>query len=152
MINHNFTLKEKALAAAKLLRAPVRHVETSPYLIDRIGVEPRMIAANAVEQLVKENDELRDRLAKYQITDYQSLDRLPVESIVAAHDNNFDKGDRVRLKDSPDITGIIEGRKGFWLIHGVAIFYRVLFDGWAESIPVIATAVEPLPEADDAKQ
>ncbi|EEP9438948.1 hypothetical protein HCO87_003807 [Salmonella enterica subsp. enterica serovar Reading] len=152
MINPNLTLKEKAIAAAEFLRAHARHMESSPYLVDRIGAKPRMMAANAIEQLVKENDELRDRLAKHQTTDYQSLDDLPVKSIVATHDNNFANGDRIRLKHRPDITGIIESCEEFWLIHGVVIFYRVLLDGWAESIPVIATAVEPLPEADDAKR
>ncbi|EOX8392829.1 hypothetical protein [Salmonella enterica] len=152
MINHNLTLKEKALAAAEFLRGHARHAESSPCLVDRIGAEPRMMAANAIEQLVKDNDELRNQIAKYQTTDYPSLEGLPVESIVAAHDNNFAIGDRVRLKYRPDITGTIEGCKDFWLIHGVAIFYRVLLDGWAESIPIVTTAVEPLPEADDAKQ
>lgn len=152
MINRNLTLKEKALAAAEFLRGHARHAESSPYLVDRIGAEPRMLAANAIEQLAKENDELRDQIAKHQTTDYQSLDGLPVESIVATHDNNFTIGARARLKYRPDITGIIKGSKDFWLIHGVAIFYHVLLDGWAESIPIIATALEPLPEADDAKQ
>lgn len=152
MINHNLTLKEKSLAAAEFLRVHARHAERSPYLVDRIGAEPRMLAANAVEQLVNENEELRAQIAKYQTTDYSSLDGLPVESIVAAHDNNFAIGDRVRLKYRPDIIGTIEGRKDFWLIHGVAIFYHVLLDGWAKSIPIIATALEPLPEADDENQ
>ncbi|HFD9221823.1 TPA: hypothetical protein ACF632_003436 [Salmonella enterica] len=152
MINHNLTLKEKALAAAEFLRGHARHAESSPYLVDRIGAEPRMMAANAIEQLVKDNDELRNQIAKYQTTDYQSLDDLSVESIVAAHDNNFASGDRIRLKHRPDITGTIGGYKVFRLMHGAAVFYHVLLDDWAEPILIIATAVEPLPEADDTKQ
>ncbi|ECF0262035.1 hypothetical protein EZX95_14765, partial [Salmonella enterica subsp. enterica serovar Java] len=66
MINHNLTLKEKALAAAEFLRTHARHAESSPYLVDRIGAEPRMLAATAIEQLVKENAELRAQLVAFQ--------------------------------------------------------------------------------------
>lgn len=109
-------------------------------------------AADFIEEINQENDELRDQIAKHQTTDYQSLDDLPVESIVAAHDNNFASGDRIRLKHRPDITGTIRCYEVFRLMHGAVIAYHVLLDGWAESIPIITTAVEPLPEADDAKQ
>ncbi|EBA7711939.1 hypothetical protein B9206_21695 [Salmonella enterica] len=152
MINHNLTLKEKALAAAEFLRAHARHAESSPYLVDRIGAEPRMMAANAIEQLVKDNDELRAQIAKHQTTDYQSLDDLPIKSIVAFHDNHFTNGDRVRLKHRPDITGTIGGYSAFWLMHGSVIAYHVLLDHLDESIPIVTTALEPLPEADNAKQ
>ncbi|EDQ2390487.1 hypothetical protein RU50_001416 [Salmonella enterica subsp. enterica] len=152
MINHNLTLKEKALAAAEFLRTHARHAESSPYLVDRIGAEPRMLAANAIEQIVKENDELRDQIAKHQPTDYQSLDDLSVESVIAFHDNHFTNGDRVRLKHRPDITGTIEGHKVFWLMHGSVIAYQVFLDRMGEPIPIVTTALEPLPEADDAKR
>ncbi|AXC66298.1 hypothetical protein DOE63_12480 [Salmonella enterica subsp. diarizonae serovar 59:z10:-] len=152
MINYNLTLKEKALAAAEFLRTHARHAESSPYLVDRIGAEPRMMAANAIEQLVKENDELRDRIAKHQTTDYQSLDDLPVKSIIALHDNHFTKGDRVRLKHRPDITGTIGDYDPIWLMHGPVIACHVLLDHLDKSIPIVTTALESLPEADDAKQ
>ncbi|EOA1534590.1 hypothetical protein ACH8KY_005092 [Salmonella enterica subsp. enterica serovar Braenderup] len=111
-----------------------------------------MIAASAVEQLVNENDELRAQIAKYQTTDYQSLDDLLVKSIIAFHDNHFTSGDRVRLKHRPDITGTIMCHKVFWLTYGSTITCQVLFDRLPGSISVIPTALEPLPEADDAKQ
>ncbi|EAO8179426.1 hypothetical protein AHV57_00725 [Salmonella enterica] len=152
MINHNLTLKEKALAAAEFLRTHARHAESSPYLVDRIGAEPRMLAANAIEQIVKENDELRDQIAKHQATDYQSLDDLPVKSIIALHDNHFTKGDRVRLKHRPDITGTIGAFDPVWLMCGPVIACHVLLDHLDKSIPIVTTALEPLPEADDAKQ
>lgn len=108
--------------------------------------------ADLIEELNQENDELHNQIAKYQTTDYQSLDDLPVKSVIAFHDNHFTNGDRVRLKHRPDITGTIEGYKVFWLMHVPTIAHQVLLDRLAESIPIVTTALEPLPEADDAKQ
>ncbi|HAF2130369.1 TPA: hypothetical protein G9F27_004657 [Salmonella enterica] len=108
--------------------------------------------ADLIEELNQENDELRAQIAKHQTTDYQSLDDLSVKSIIAFHDNHFISGDRVRLKHRPDITGTIGGYAAFWLMHGSVIAYHVLLDHLDESIPIVTTALEPLPDADDAKQ
>ncbi|EAA6374011.1 hypothetical protein EWF69_18055 [Salmonella enterica subsp. enterica serovar Thompson] len=109
-------------------------------------------AADFIEEINQENDELRDQIAKPQTTDYQSLDDLPVKSVIAFHDNHFTNGDRVRLKLRPDITGTIGGYTAFWLMHGSVIAYHVLLDHMDEYIPIVTTALELLPEADDAKQ
>ncbi|EGX5147811.1 hypothetical protein DQ657_27405 [Salmonella enterica] len=110
-------------------------------------------SANAYQKmLIEAADLLRDQIVKYQTTDYQSLDDLPVKSVIAFHDNHFTNGDRVRLKHRPDITGTIKSQKVFWLMHGSVIACQVLLDRLGESIPIVTTALEPLPEADDAEQ
>ncbi|EOV0286668.1 hypothetical protein ACOIP5_005742, partial [Salmonella enterica] len=109
-------------------------------------------AADFIEEINQENDELRAQIAKHQTTDYQPLDDLPVKSIIALHDNHFTKGDRVRLKHRPDITGTIGACDPVWLMYGPVIACHVLLDNLDKSIPIVTTALEPLPEADDAKQ
>ncbi|MGG5931991.1 hypothetical protein ACQSDP_20195 [Salmonella enterica] len=108
MINYNLTLKEKALAAAEFLRTHARHAESSPYLVDRIGAEPRMMAANAIEQLVKENDELRAQLVAFQkaANPAVAVDPAKEDSEHTCY-TSFTKGACVRLKSHPDQHGTV---------------------------------------------
>ncbi len=119
MINHNLTLKEKALAAAEFLRAHARHAESSPYLVDRIGAEPRMMAANAIEQLVKENDELRAKLVAFQKAANLAVAVDPASGLdTTAWYTPFVRGARVCLKVHPYQRGTIvntrfDDRRGY---------------------------------------
>lgn len=109
MINHNLTPKEKALAAAEFLRGHARHAERSPYLVDRIGAEPRMMAANAIEQLVKENDELRAQLVAFQKAANPAVAVDPAkEGSEHTCYTPLAKGTRVFLKVHPHRHGTIE--------------------------------------------
>ncbi|HAD5966795.1 TPA_asm: hypothetical protein G1Q02_08065 [Salmonella enterica subsp. enterica serovar Typhimurium] len=110
MINHNLTLKEKALAAAEFLRTHARHAESSPYLVDRIGAEPRMMAANAIEQLVKENAELRAQLIAFQkaANPAVAVDLASGPDTTACY-TPFVTGTRVCLKANPDQRGTVVG-------------------------------------------
>lgn len=108
MINYNLTLKEKAIAAAEFLRTHARHAESSPYLVDRIGAEPRMMAANAIEQLVKENAELRAQLVAFQKAANPAITfDLAGGSDSTAWYTPFVRGARVHLKSHPDQHGIV---------------------------------------------
>ncbi|HCL5308937.1 TPA: hypothetical protein N2G38_001169 [Salmonella enterica] len=108
MINHNLTLKEKALAAAEFLRTHARHAESSPYLVDRIGAEPRMLAATAIEQLVKENAELRAQLVAFQ----KAANPAVAFDLAGGSDSTawytpFVRGAHVCLKSHPDQHGTV---------------------------------------------
>ncbi|EIA8954601.1 hypothetical protein K7011_002752 [Salmonella enterica] len=109
MINPNLTLKEKALRAAYLLRDHALHMAASNYRIIRIGAEPRMIAADAIEQLVKENEELREQLVAFQRA------ANPVFAVDPAKNDSehtcyttFVKGARVCLKVPPYQRGTMD--------------------------------------------
>ncbi|EBU4992642.1 hypothetical protein CYE94_10285 [Salmonella enterica] len=109
MINPNLTLKEKALRAAYLLRDHALHMAASNHRIIRIGTEPRMIAADAIEQLVKENEELRAQLVAFQKA------ANPVFAVDPAKNDSehtcyttFVKGARVCLKVPPYQRGTMD--------------------------------------------
>ncbi|HAF2336478.1 TPA: hypothetical protein G8M76_001893, partial [Salmonella enterica] len=59
MINPNKTLSQKALAGAAFLRMQAKAMAGDDDFFVAIMSEPHTIAANAIEQLVKENAELR---------------------------------------------------------------------------------------------
>ncbi|HFE7521698.1 TPA: hypothetical protein ACGAD2_002246 [Salmonella enterica subsp. enterica serovar Newport] len=108
MINYNLTLKEKALAAAEFLRTHARHAESSPYLVDRIGAEPRMMAATAIEQLVKENEDLRAQLVAFQ----KAANPAVAFDLAGGSDSTawytpFVRGAHVCLKSHPDQHGTV---------------------------------------------
>ncbi|EHZ8402257.1 hypothetical protein K6R71_000487 [Salmonella enterica] len=108
MINPNLTLKEKALTAARLLRDNGLYMAVSSSRIDRIGAEPRLIAADAIEQLVKENEELRARLVAFHRVLSPAIAVDPVANPHTAHRReSFTVGARVRLKTSPDHRGMV---------------------------------------------
>ncbi|ECP7106268.1 hypothetical protein FUV27_17135 [Salmonella enterica] len=119
MINPNLTLKEKALRAAYLLRDHALHMAASNHRIIRIGAEPRMIAADTIEQLIKENEELRAQLVAFQKA------ANPVFAVDPAKNDSehtcytpFVKGARVCLKVHPYQRGTIantrfDDRRGY---------------------------------------
>ncbi|EEM8924061.1 hypothetical protein GL409_03230 [Salmonella enterica] len=112
MINPNLTLKEKALRAAYLLRDHALHMAASNHRIIRIGAEPRMIAASAIEQLVEENEKLRAQLVAFQKA------ANPVFAVDPAKNDSehtcyttFVKGARVCLKVHPYQRGTIDATR-----------------------------------------
>ncbi|EIT5899309.1 hypothetical protein L2K72_003418 [Salmonella enterica] len=108
MINPNLTLKEKALTAARLLRDNGLYMAVSSSRIDRIGAEPRLIAADAIEQLVKENEGLRARLVAIQkaLNPTVAIDPASGPDAAACH-TPFTKGARVFLKSFPHQHGTV---------------------------------------------
>ncbi|EDQ9945550.1 hypothetical protein ID119_005117, partial [Salmonella enterica] len=66
MINPNKTLSQKALAGASFLRMHAKAMAGDDDFFVAIMSEPHTIAANAIEQLVKENAELRAQLIAFQ--------------------------------------------------------------------------------------
>lgn len=119
MINPNLTLKEKALRAAYLLRDHTLHMAASNHRIIRIGVEPRMIAADAIEQLVEENEKLRAQLVAFQkaANPVFAVDPAKNDSEHTCH-TPFVKGARVCLKVHPYQRGTIvntrfDDRRGY---------------------------------------
>ncbi|EJC4103013.1 hypothetical protein MYZ02_000834 [Salmonella enterica] len=108
MINPNLTLKEKALRAAYLLRDHALHMAASNHRIIRIGVEPRMIAADAIEQLVKENEELRAQLVAFQKAANPVFAVDPASALdTTACYTPSSMGARVRLKAHPHLRGTV---------------------------------------------
>ncbi|ECF6074321.1 replication endonuclease [Salmonella enterica subsp. houtenae] len=66
MINPNKPLSQKALAGASFLRMHAKAMAGDDDFFVAIMSEPHTIAANAIEQLVKENAELRAQLIAFQ--------------------------------------------------------------------------------------
>ncbi|EHI3750961.1 hypothetical protein J9R26_000635 [Salmonella enterica] len=109
MIATDKDLAEKALLGAKFLRQHAEHMASSPSLMDRIAAEPRELAANAIEVLVKENTELRAQLVAFQKAANPAVAVDP-----AAPDGErtcyttFVKGLRVCLRHAPSTRGTID--------------------------------------------
>ncbi|EDB0139349.1 hypothetical protein F8730_22850 [Salmonella enterica] len=107
MINPNLTLKEKALVVARLLREnafmPVDNSRTI-----RPDTKPGIIAADAIEQLVKENEELRARLVAIQkaLNPAVAIDPASGPNAAACHPP-FTKRARVFLKSVPTRQGTV---------------------------------------------
>ncbi|EJI4565806.1 hypothetical protein NFE68_003381 [Salmonella enterica] len=66
MINPNLTLKEKALAGAIFLRKYAEALADTKNPMLRISAESRRIAADAIEQIVEENEKLHAQLVAFQ--------------------------------------------------------------------------------------
>ncbi|EAN6894748.1 hypothetical protein EKF46_16005 [Salmonella enterica] len=108
--------------------------------------------AEIIEEIFAENLELRDRLAKYQSPDYQSLDDLAVALSGKFPTPPFYDGERVRLKKRREITGIVERVSITWLT-GKPTVVCVVNTGLSPSLMTFAASeLESLPEADDPKQ
>ncbi|EKH0886979.1 hypothetical protein O6J46_000430 [Salmonella enterica] len=108
MINPNLTPKERALGAARFLRDHASHMAASALKVDRLGAEPRMIAADAIEQLVKENEELRARLDAVQKAANPAVAVDPaIGTDTIARQVLRAKGARVFLKSPPYQHGTV---------------------------------------------
>ncbi|WP_430488197.1 hypothetical protein ACQR7C_15590 [Salmonella enterica] len=136
MINPNLTPKEKALAAARLLREnafmPVDNSRTV-----RPGAEAGMIAADAIEQLAKENEALHARLVAVQkaANPDVTVDPTSDQGITARH-AHFTAGARVRLKASPDHRGeVIAVRNNGHPIQSCYVQFKTPFEHgyWADA-------------------
>ncbi|EBB1560795.1 hypothetical protein GL392_09885 [Salmonella enterica] len=66
MINPNKSLTQKALAGVSFLRMHAQAMADDDDFFIAIMSEPHSVAANAIEQLVKENAELRAQLVAFQ--------------------------------------------------------------------------------------
>ncbi|ELE1934560.1 hypothetical protein RDB90_003053 [Salmonella enterica] len=110
-------------------------------------------SAEIIEEITSENIELRDQLASYESPDYLAIGDLVAELKGAYPTKKFTSGDRISLKHRPEITGTIEGCGVSLLVRQAVIAYDVRLDHYpSETLPIITTALELLPEADDPKQ
>ncbi|ECS8972119.1 hypothetical protein CWK38_11215 [Salmonella enterica subsp. enterica serovar Oslo] len=137
MINPNKSLAQKALAGAQFLRM---HAEASAADADffiALMSEPYTIAASAIEQLVKENEKLREQLVAFQRTANAAVAVDPARGPdTTACYTPFVKGDRVCLKVPPYQRGVIantlfDDRCGYLLfVHFGSEFWS---DRWVKA-------------------
>ncbi|EEI2191119.1 hypothetical protein GXQ56_003569 [Salmonella enterica] len=108
MINPNLTLKEKALAGAIFLRKHAEALADTKNPMLRISAEPRCIAADAIEQIVEENEKLRAQLVAFQkaANPAVAVDPASGPDTTACY-TPFTKGDRVFLKSLPHQHGTV---------------------------------------------
>lgn len=119
MINPNKTLTQQALAGAQFLRMHAEASAADDDFFIAIMSEPQAIAASAIEQLVKENDELRAQLVAFQkaANPAVAVDPASGPDTTACY-TRFVRGARVCLKDHPSQRGTIinthfDDRRGY---------------------------------------
>ncbi|EBK3087214.1 hypothetical protein CB014_06845 [Salmonella enterica] len=106
MINPNKSLAQKALAGAQFLRIHAEASAADDDFFIAIMSEPQAIAASAIEQLVKENEELHAQLVAFQRTANAAVAVDPASGPdTTAYYTPFAKGTRVRLKTAPYMRG-----------------------------------------------
>ncbi|EIC5559477.1 hypothetical protein K9Z53_001494 [Salmonella enterica] len=110
MINPNKTLSQKALAGASFLRMHAEGMSEDDDFFIALMSEPHVIAANAIEQLIKENEELRAQLVAFQ----KAANPAVAVDLASAPDTTacytpFVIGTRVCLKANPDQRGTVVG-------------------------------------------
>ncbi|EIC0165822.1 hypothetical protein K9325_004727 [Salmonella enterica subsp. enterica serovar Kinondoni] len=119
MINPNKSLTQQALAGAQFLRMHAEASADDDDFFIAIMSEPQVIAANAIEQLVKENDELRAQLVAFQKAANLTVAVDPASGPdTTACYTRFVRGARVCLKAHPSQRGTIinthfDGRRGY---------------------------------------
>ncbi|EAA1784049.1 hypothetical protein VJ309_001845 [Salmonella enterica] len=108
MINPNKSLTQKALAGAQFLRMHAEASADDDDFFIAIMSEPQVIAANAIEQLVEENAELRAQLVAFQKA---ANPAVAVDPAAPYSERTcyipFVTGDRVHLKSHPDQHGTV---------------------------------------------
>ncbi|EBO4500377.1 hypothetical protein DM935_06745 [Salmonella enterica] len=126
MINPNKTLSQKALAGASFLRMHAKAMAGHDGFFVAIMSEPHTIAANAIEQLVKENAELRAQLIAFQKAANPAVAVNPASGQdTTARYTPFVRGARVCLKANPDQRGtVVENSVSSYTEHR----YYVRFD------------------------
>ncbi|EII0317240.1 hypothetical protein LGP95_003427 [Salmonella enterica] len=124
MINPNKSLAQKALAGAQFLRMHAEGMADDDDFFIALMLEPHTIAASAIEQLVKENEELRAQLVAFQRTANATVAVDPASGPdTTACYTPFVRGDRVRMRTRPylrgkvDITKINDRRTPFCFVH-----------------------------------
>ncbi|EAO1055483.1 hypothetical protein EXO58_24065 [Salmonella enterica] len=110
MITPNKTLSQKALAGASFLRMHAEGMSEDDDFFIALMSEPHVIAANAIEQLVKENEELRAQLVTFQkaANPAVAVDLASGPDTTACY-TPFVIGTRVCLKANPDQRGTVVG-------------------------------------------
>ncbi|EGL1306164.1 hypothetical protein IP180_004072 [Salmonella enterica] len=108
MINPDKTLSQQALAGAQFLRMHAKAMAGYDDFFVAIMSEPHTIAANAIEQLVKENEKLRAQLIAFQKAANPAVAVNPAsgQDTTARH-TPFVRGARVCLKANPDQRGTV---------------------------------------------
>ncbi|EBU9317171.1 hypothetical protein DMO52_22860 [Salmonella enterica subsp. enterica serovar Amager] len=119
MINLNKTLYQQALAGVQFLRMHAELMANNDNFFAALMSEPHAVAANAIEQLVKENDELRAQLVAFQkaANPAVAVDPASGPDTTACY-TPFVRGARVCLKAHPSQRGTIinthfDGRRGY---------------------------------------
>ncbi|EBZ6264701.1 hypothetical protein IIJ84_001109 [Salmonella enterica subsp. enterica serovar Oranienburg] len=119
MINPNKSLAQKALAGAQFLRMHAEGIADDDNILIKLIAESHTTTASAIEQLVKENEELRAQLVAFQKA------ANPVFAVDPAKDDSeytsytsFVKGARVCLRVHPYQRGTIvntrfDDRRGY---------------------------------------
>ncbi|EHD0319927.1 hypothetical protein JZN02_000668 [Salmonella enterica] len=110
MINPNKTLSQKSLAGASFLRMHAEGMSEDDDFFIALMSEPHVIAANAIEQLIKENEELRAQLVAFQkaANPAVAVDLASGPDTTACY-TPFVIGTRVCLKANPDQRGTVVG-------------------------------------------
>lgn len=112
MINTNLTITDKAIAGVEFLRNYANLAAEHHNWLVRITAEPQAIAASAIEQLVKENAELRAQLVAFQkaANPAVAVDPAKEDSEHTCY-TSFTKGACVRLKWHPYQRGIVRDNR-----------------------------------------
>ncbi|EAT7998151.1 hypothetical protein AAIQ45_002867 [Salmonella enterica] len=108
MINPNKSLAQKALAGVSFLRMHAKAMADDDNFFVAIMSEPHTIAANAIEQLVKENEKLRAQLIAFQKAANTTVAFDPAKKD-SEHTwyTTFAKGARVCLRAHPYQRGTV---------------------------------------------
>lgn len=108
MINPNKSLTQKALAGVQFLRMHAQAMADDDDFFIAIMSDPHAVAATAIEQLVKENAELRAQLVAFQKAANPAITfDLAGGSDSTAWYTPFVRGARAHLKSHPDQHGIV---------------------------------------------
>ncbi|EAU2533326.1 hypothetical protein ACFA3J_003073 [Salmonella enterica] len=108
MINPNKSLTQKALAGVQFLRMHAQAMADDDDFFIAIMSDSHAVAATAIEQLVKENAELRAQLVAFQkaANPAVAVDPAKEDSEHTCY-TSFTKGACVRLKSHPDQHGTV---------------------------------------------
>lgn len=109
MINPNKSLAQRALAGAQFLRMHAEGMADDDDFFIALMSESHAIAASAIEQLVKENEKLRDQLVAFQRTANAAVavDPASGQDTTAGY-TPFVRGARVCLKVPPYQRGTMD--------------------------------------------
>ncbi|WP_430489409.1 hypothetical protein ACQR7C_06955 [Salmonella enterica] len=128
MINPDKTLTERALAGARFLRMHAEVMADDDNFFVALMSEPHTIAARAIEQLVKENEELRAQLVAFQKAANPAVAVDPTAHPHTAY-WRFTTGTPVRLKTNPDHRGKVTAtRGGSHLIQSCYVQFKTPFE------------------------
>ncbi|ECP0307297.1 hypothetical protein FX576_08580 [Salmonella enterica] len=145
MINPNKTLSQKALAGVKFLRTHAETMAGADNFFVALMSEPHTIAADAIEQLVKENEKIHAQLVAFQkaANPAVAVDPASGPDTTACY-TPFTKGARVLLKSLPHQYGTVTDIKAS--TYGFLRYY-VRFDSeFEDNRWVSAQRLELIPD------